>query len=81
MKKFSAKVSFKNEDVKSLEVQVSELSPNQIFDILGGITYQVAENTVPNLKQLSAREIDMYLSLATTTIRTTFLNELNRKQQ
>ena len=79
MKKFSAKVSFKNEDVKSLEVQVSELSPNQIFDILGGITYQVAESSFPDLKQLSTEDIDIYLSLATTTIRTGFLNALNRK--
>ena len=79
MKKFSAKASFKNEDILNLETQVSELTPNQIFDILGGITYQVAENTVPNLKQLSTREIDIYLSLATTSIRTAFLNELNRK--
>ena len=79
MKKFSAKASFKNEDVKSLEVQVSELSPNQIFDILGGITYQVAESSFPDLKQLSTEDIDIYLSLATTTIRTGFLNALNRK--
>lgn len=79
MKKFSAKASFKNEDIINLETQVSELTPNQIFDILGGITYQVAESTVPNLKQLSTEDIDIYLSLATTTIRTGFLNALNRK--
>lgn len=79
MKKFSAKASFKNEDIINLETQVSELTPNQIFDILGGITYQVAESTVPNLKQLSTEDIDIYLSLATTTIRAGFLNALNRK--